>query len=58
MEKNSNTDHVRYEEVLQRLRKERNVFHKMRRRKNNWIGLSCVRIVLLKALFKARENKG
>jgi hypothetical protein len=38
MEKISWTDRVRNEEVLHRVKEERNMLHTIRRRKANWIG--------------------
>jgi hypothetical protein len=38
MEKISWTDHVRNEEVLLRVKEERNIPHEIRKRKANWIG--------------------
>jgi hypothetical protein len=38
MEKISWTDHVRKEEVLQRVKEERNILHTIKRGKVNWIG--------------------
>jgi hypothetical protein len=38
MEKISWTDHVRNEDVLLRVKEQRNIVHKMRKRKANWIG--------------------
>ena len=38
MAKISWTDHVRSEEVLQRVKVERNILHTIKRRKANWIG--------------------
>jgi hypothetical protein len=38
MEKISWADHVRNEEVLQRVKEERNTLHTIHRRKANWIG--------------------
>jgi hypothetical protein len=38
MEKISWTDRVRNEEVLQRVKEERNIVHTIKRRKANWIG--------------------
>jgi hypothetical protein len=32
------TDHVRNEEVLKRVKKERNILHTVKRRKTEWIG--------------------
>ena len=48
MEKNSWTDHVRNEEVLQRVKEERNILHTIKRRKTNWIGHILRRNCLLK----------
>jgi hypothetical protein len=38
MEKISWTDHVRNEEVLLRVKEQRNILHEIRKRKPNWIG--------------------
>ena len=38
MEKISWTDRVRNEEVLRRVKEERNITHTIKRRKANWIG--------------------
>jgi hypothetical protein len=38
MEKISWTDHVRNEEVLLRVKEQRNILHKIRKRKANWVG--------------------
>jgi len=38
MEKISLTDHVRNEEVLLRVREQRNILHEIRKWKANWIG--------------------
>ena len=38
MEKISWTDHVRNEDVLLRVKKQRNILHEIRKRKANWIG--------------------
>jgi hypothetical protein len=38
MEKIIWTDRVRNEEVLQRVKKEKNILHTVKRRKTNWIG--------------------
>jgi hypothetical protein len=48
MEKISWTDLVRNEEVLHRVKKERNILHTIKRRKANWIGHILRRICLLK----------
>jgi hypothetical protein len=38
MQKISWTDRVRKEEVLHRVKEERNILHTIKRRKANWIG--------------------
>jgi hypothetical protein len=38
MEKISGTDHVRNEDVLLRVKEQRNILHEIRKRKANWIG--------------------
>ena len=38
MEKISWTDHVRNEDVLLRVKEQRNILHEIRKRKVNWIG--------------------
>jgi hypothetical protein len=38
MEKISCTDHVRNEDLLLRVKEQRNILHEMRKRKANWIG--------------------
>ena len=38
MEKISWTDHVRNEEVLLRVKEQKNILHEIRKRKANWIG--------------------
>ena len=38
MEKISWTDHVRNEDVLLRVKEQRNILHAIRKRKANWIG--------------------
>jgi len=38
MEKISWTEHVRNEEVLLRVKKQRNILHEISKRKTNWIG--------------------
>jgi ppGpp synthetase/RelA/SpoT-type nucleotidyltranferase len=51
MEKVSWTDRVRNEEVLSRLKQERSILSKIKRRKDNWIGYILPRKCLLKALL-------
>jgi hypothetical protein len=48
MEKISWTDRVRNEEVLHRVKEERNMLHTIKRRKANWIGYTLRRNCLVK----------
>jgi hypothetical protein len=43
MEKISCTDHMRNEEVLHRVKEERNILHTIKRRKPDWIGWMTLR---------------
>ena len=52
MEKISWTDHVRNEEVLLRVNKQRNILHEIRKRKVNWIGHILRRNCLLKQVIE------
>jgi hypothetical protein len=52
MEKNSWTDRVRNEEVLHRVKEERNIVHTINRRKANWIGHILRRNCLLKHVIE------
>jgi hypothetical protein len=54
MEKISWTDRVRNEEVLHRVKEERNILHKIKRRKANWIGYVLRRNCLLKHVIEGR----
>jgi ppGpp synthetase/RelA/SpoT-type nucleotidyltranferase len=51
MEKISWTDLVRNEEVLHRVKEERSILHRIKRRKANWIGHILRRNSLLKTLY-------
>ena len=53
MEKISWTDHVRNDEVLLRVNKQRNILHEIRKRKANWI----VHILRRNCLLKQVEDK-
>jgi len=57
MEKTSWTDHVRNEEVLLRVKEQRNILHETTKRKANWIGHILHRNCLLQRVIK-REIKG
>jgi hypothetical protein len=52
MEKISWTDRVRNEEVLRRVKEERNILHTVKRRKANWIGHILRRNCLLKHVIE------
>jgi hypothetical protein len=54
MEKISWTDHVRNEEVLHRVKEERNILHTIKRRKANWIGHILHRNSLLKHVIEGK----
>jgi hypothetical protein len=54
MERISWTDRVRNKEVLHRVKEERNVLHKIKRRKANWIGHILCRNCVLKHVFEGK----
>jgi hypothetical protein len=54
MEKISWTDRVRNEEVLHRVKEERNILHTIKRRKANWIGNILRRNCLLKHVIEGK----
>jgi hypothetical protein len=54
MEKISWTDRVRNEEVLDRVKEERNIVHTIKRRKTNWIGHILRRNCLLKHVIEGK----
>jgi hypothetical protein len=54
MEKISWTDRVRNEEVLQRVKEERNIVHTIKRWKANWIGHILRRNCLLKHVIEGK----
>jgi hypothetical protein len=54
MEKISWTDLVRNEEVLHRVKAERNILHKMKKRKANWIGHILRSNCLLKHVIEGK----
>jgi len=58
LEKISWTDHVRNEEVLQRVKKQRNVLHEIRKRKANWIGHILRRNCLLQRVIQGKIKGG
>ena len=54
MEKISWTDHVRTEEVLLRVKEQRNILHEIRKRKANWIDHILRRNFLLKQVTEGK----
>jgi len=54
MEKISWTDHVRNEEVLLRVKEQRNILHEIRKRKANWIGHILCRNCLLQRVIEGK----
>jgi hypothetical protein len=48
------TDRVRNEEVLLRVKKERNILHEIRKRKANWIGHILRRNLLIKYVIEEK----
>ena len=58
MEKISWTDHVRNEDVLLRVKKQRNILHEIRKRKANWIGHILRRNCLLQQVTEEKIQGG
>jgi hypothetical protein len=58
MEKISWTDHVRNEDVLLRVKEQRNILHEIRKRKANWIGHNLRRNCLLQRVIKGNIQGG
>jgi len=58
MEKISWTDHVRNEEVLLRVKEQRNILHERRKRKANWIGHILRRNCLLQRVIEGKIKGG
>jgi hypothetical protein len=58
MEKISWTDHVRNEEVLPRVKEQRNIVHEISKRKFNWIGQILRRYCLLQRVIEAKIKRG
>jgi hypothetical protein len=48
------TDRVRNEEVLHRVKEDRNILHTIKRRKANWIGHTLRRNCLLKHVIEVK----
>jgi hypothetical protein len=58
MEKISWIDHVRNEEVLLRVKGQRNILHEISKRKANWIGHILCRNCLLKRVTEGKVKGG
>jgi hypothetical protein len=58
MEKISWTDHVRNEEVLLRVKEQRNILHEISKRKANWIGHNLRRKCLLLQVIEGKIKGG
>jgi hypothetical protein len=54
MEKISWTDHVRNEDVLLRVKEQRNILHEIRKRKANWISHFLRRNCLLQRVIEGK----
>jgi hypothetical protein len=58
MEKISWTDHVRNEDVLLRVKEQRNILHEIRKPKANWIGHILRRNFLLQRVTEGKIQGG
>jgi hypothetical protein len=58
MEKISWTDHVRNEDVLLRVKEQRNILHEIHKRKANWIGHILRRNCLLRQVIEGTIKGG
>jgi hypothetical protein len=58
MEKISWTDHVRNENVLFRVKEQRNILHEIRKRRANWIGHILRRNCLLQWVIERKIQGG
>jgi hypothetical protein len=56
MEKIGWTEHVRNEEVLRRVKEQRNILHEISKRKANWIGHILRRNCLLRQVIEGKIN--
>ena len=52
------TDHVRNEEVLLRVKEQRNILHEIRKPKANWIGHILRRNCLLQQVIEGKVKEG
>jgi len=58
MEKISWTDHVRNEEVLLRVKEQRNILHEISKRKANWFGHILRRNCILQRVIEGKVKCG
>jgi hypothetical protein len=58
MEKIICTDHVRNEDVLLRVKEQRNTLHEVRKRKANWMGHILRRNCLLQRAIEGKIQRG
>jgi hypothetical protein len=58
MEKSSWTDNVRNEEVLIRVKEQRNILHEICKRRANWIGHILRRTCLLQQVIEGKIKRG
>ena len=58
MEKISWTDHVRNEDVLHRVKEQRNILHEIRKQKANWIGHILRKNCLLQRVIEGKLKGG
>ena len=58
MEKISWTDHVRKEEILLRVKEQRNILHEISKRKANWIAHILRRNCLLQRVIEGKIKGG
>jgi hypothetical protein len=58
IEKISWTDHVRNEEVLLRVKEQRNILHEIRKQKANWIGHILRKYCLLQRVIEGKIKGG
>jgi len=58
MEKISSNDHVRNEEVLLRVKEQRNILHEICKRKANWIGHILRKNCLLQRVIEGKIQGG
>jgi len=58
MEKISWTDNVRNEEILLRVKQQKNILHEIRKRKANWIGHILHRNCLLQRVIEGKIQGG